>query len=113
MIKLSAFLTRRPDLTHEQFSEYWKDKHASLLMNLDSFTLSVRRYIQQHSLNNAPAGFPVLPYDGIAEVWFDDLPSALTTLAHQDYASVVAKDEQNFLDRTKTVVFLSSETLIV
>jgi uncharacterized protein (TIGR02118 family) len=113
MIKVSAFLTRRPDLTPKQFSEYWKGKHAPLIMSLGSFTSSVRRYSQQHSLNNVPGGFPILPYDGVAELWFDNLPSALAMFAHQDYASIVAKDEENFLDRTKTVIFLSSETLIV
>ena len=113
MIKVSAFLTRRPDLTHEQFSQYWKDKHASLLMRLDSFTSSVRGYIQQRPLSNVPEGVPIAPYDAVAELWFDDLSSALTTFAHQDYASIVAKDEDNFLDRTKTVVFLSAESRIV
>jgi hypothetical protein len=35
MIKVSVFLRRRPDLTHEQFSHYWKEKHAPLVMSLD------------------------------------------------------------------------------
>jgi uncharacterized protein (TIGR02118 family) len=113
MIKVSIFLTRRPDLTHEQFIQYWKDKHASMLTSLDSFTSSVQRYIQQHALDNVPGGFPIPPYDGVAEVWFDDMPSAMATFSHQDYASIVAKDEENFLDRTKTVICLSSELRIV
>jgi uncharacterized protein (TIGR02118 family) len=113
MIKVSAFLTRRPNLTRDQFSEYWKDKHAPLVMSLDSFSSSIRRYVQQHPLNEVPGGFPIPPYDGVAELWFDDLPSALTTFAHQDYASILAKDEENFLDRTKTLIFLSSETMVV
>ena len=113
MIKVSVFLTRRRELTHEQFSQYWKNEHASLLMSLDAFTSHVRRYTQQHSLNNVPAVFPILPYDGVAEVWFDNLSSAMTTFGHQDYASIVAKDEENFLDRTKTVMFLSSESPII
>lgn len=113
MVKVSVLLTRRADLTREQFSQYWKDKHASLLMSLDSFTSRVRHYTQGHSLNNVPEGFPIAPYDGVAEVWFDNLSSALTTFAHPDYASIAAKDEENFLDRTKTLIFLSSETRIV
>ena len=113
MIKLSVFLTRRPDLTREQFSRYWKDKHASLVMSLDSFTSSVRRYTQQHALNDVPDGIPSLPYDGVAEVWFDNLSSVMATFSHQDYATIVARDEENFLDRTKTVMFLSSELQIV
>ena len=42
MIKVSVFLTRRPDLTHEQFSQYWKEKHAPLVMSLDEFKTHVR-----------------------------------------------------------------------
>ena len=113
MIKVSVFAKRRPDLTYEQFNEYWKDRHAPLLMSLDSFKSSVRRYTQQRPLNNVPADLPVLSYDGVAEVWFDDLPSAMSVFTHQDYTSIVAKDEENFLDRTKTMIFLSSETQIV
>ena len=113
MIKVSVFLTRRPGITHEQFIQYWKDKHASLIMSLDGFRSHIRHYTQQHSLNNVPGALPILHYDGVAEVWFDDLSSAMATFTHQDYASIVAKDEENFLDRTKTVMFLSSESRIV
>jgi NAD(P)-dependent dehydrogenase (short-subunit alcohol dehydrogenase family) len=55
---------RRRDLTHEQFIQYWKDKHASLLMNLDALRSSVRNYTQQHSLNNVPGGFRLCPMTG-------------------------------------------------
>ena len=113
MIKATVLLAPRPDLTHEQFRQYWKDEHASLLMSLDVFRSHVRHYTQQHSLNNVPGGFPILPYDGVAELWSDNLSSAMTTLGHQDYDSIVATDEENFLDRTKTVMFLSSESRIV
>jgi uncharacterized protein (TIGR02118 family) len=113
MIKVSVFLTRRRDLTHEQFSQYWKEKHAPLVMSLDVFKAHVRHYTQQHSLNNVPEGFPVVPYDGVAELWLDDLSSVMTISGHPDYASIVEKDEGNFLDRTKTVMFVSSESRIV
>jgi len=64
-------------------------------MSLDAFKSHVRHCNHQHSLNNVPGGFPILPYDGVAEV-----ASAMTIFAHQDYASFAAKDEENFLDRT-------------
>ena len=82
-------------------------------MSLDGFRSHTRHYTQQHSLNNVPGGLPILPYDGVAELWFDNLSSAMATFTHKDYASIVAKDEENFLDRTKTVIFLSSESRIV
>ena len=34
-------------------------------------------------------------------MWFDNLSSAMITFGHQDYASIVAKDEENFLDRNQ------------
>jgi hypothetical protein len=38
MIKVIVFLNAsRPDLTREQFSQYWKEKHAPLVMGLDVF----------------------------------------------------------------------------
>jgi hypothetical protein len=54
-----------------------------------------------------------MPYDGVAELWLDDLSSVMAISGHQDYASIVTKDEENFLDRTKTVMFVSSESRIV
>ncbi|HEX8893895.1 MAG TPA: EthD domain-containing protein [Terriglobales bacterium] len=63
MIKVSVFLTRQPDLTHQQFIQYWKDEHASLIMGPDAFRAQIRHYTQQHSLSNVPGGFPILPYD--------------------------------------------------
>ena len=82
-------------------------------MSLDVFKTHVRRYTQQHSLNNVPEAFPIAPYDGVAELWLDDLSSIMTISGHQDYASIVEKDEGNFLDRTKIVMFVSSESWIV
>jgi uncharacterized protein (TIGR02118 family) len=113
MIKISVFLTRRPDLTHEQFSQYWKEKHAPLVMSLDVFKTHVRHYTQQHSLNNVPEDLPVVPYDGVAELWLDDLSSVMTISGHQGYASIVEKDEENFLDRSKTAMLVSPESRIV
>ena len=80
-----------------------------LLMSLDLFKSSVRHYTQQHPFTHVPEGLSILRYDGVAEVWFDSLSSAMAIFGHQDYISIAAKDEDNFLDRTKTVLFLSSE----
>ena len=109
MIKVSVFLTRRPDLTHEQFSQYWKDKHASLLMRLKIIHIRMYGTTPNSTRWTTCQRFPILPYDGVAEEWFDDLSSAVAVFNHQDYASIVARDEENFLDRAKTVLLLSSK----
>ena len=113
MIKLTAFLTRRPDLSQEQFSTYWRDEHAPLVLSLAPFTPLVRRYVQQRPAEGVPNQLPLAPYDGIAELWFDNLSDAFTLINHEPFLSEVAKDEENFLDRSRTAIFISHETAII
>jgi uncharacterized protein (TIGR02118 family) len=112
VIKVTAFLTRRPDLSQEQFSAYWRDKHAPLVLSLGPFTSLVRRYVQQRPVEGVPNQLPLVPYDGIAELWFDNLGDVLKLLGHELFLSVVAKDEEHFLDRSRTAIFISQETAI-
>ena len=113
MIKVSVFLIRRPDLSHEQFSTYWREKHAPLALSLAPFKSHVRRYIQQRPAEGVPNQLPLAPYDGIAEVWFDNLSDALKLIGNEPFHSVVAKDEENFLDKSRTAIFISEETAMV
>ena len=113
VIKLTAFLSRRPDLSQEQFSAYWREKHAPLVLSLAPFRSLVRRYLQQRPAEDVPKQLPLAPYDGIAELWFDNLGDVLKLLGHELFLSVVAKDEENFLDRSKTTIFMSQETVII
>jgi uncharacterized protein (TIGR02118 family) len=113
VIKVTAFLTRKPGLSQEQFSAHWRDKHAPLVLSLAPFTSLVRRYVQQRSAEGVSNQLPLAPYDGIAELWFDNLGDALKLFGHELFRSVVAKDEENFLDRSRTAIFISQETVIV
>jgi uncharacterized protein (TIGR02118 family) len=109
MIKLCIFLTRREDLTHEEFSEYWLNVHAPLLESLPEVQQYVRRYVQQEAVAGLPNGLPIAPFDGVAELWFDDLNGMTASLGSANYATVVAEDEINFLDRAKTTILLTKE----
>jgi uncharacterized protein (TIGR02118 family) len=109
MIKLSVFLTRRADLTHEEFSRYWVEVHAPLLETFPEVQRHVRRYLQQDAAGGLPQGLPVAPFDGVAELWFDDLHGVTAAMGSKNYATVVADDELNFLDRTKTTILLTKE----
>jgi uncharacterized protein (TIGR02118 family) len=113
VIKVTAFLTRKPGMSREQFSAYWRDKHAPLVQSLTSFRSLVRRYVQQHPAEGVPNRLPLAPYDGTAEIWFDDLSDVLKMIGDEHFLSVVAKDEENFLDRSRTAIFVSEETTII
>jgi uncharacterized protein (TIGR02118 family) len=77
LIKVTAFLTRKPDLSQEQFSAYWREKHTPLVLSLAPFTSLVRRYVQQRPAEGVTNQLPLAPYDGIAELWFDNLGDVL------------------------------------
>jgi uncharacterized protein (TIGR02118 family) len=71
MIKSLGLLTRRPELTHEQFVKHWLEIHAPLAYAVPG----VRRYVQNHIIEERTR--PDIPttevaIDGIAELWFDD-----------------------------------------
>jgi hypothetical protein len=48
------------------------------------------------------------PFDDIAGAWFDDIESAHAGLCHDKWAAV-AQDDENFLDRSKTLVVSSTD----
>jgi hypothetical protein len=60
-------LTRRADLTFEQFSDLWQNKHWPLIISLGPAKENTRRYVQQHSIVGIPDGLTTAPYDGYAE----------------------------------------------
>jgi uncharacterized protein (TIGR02118 family) len=89
MIKTVTLLTRREDLTSEQFHRHWKDVHAPLVLAMPR----VRRYIQCRPLE-APGR--EAPCDGIAEVWYETVEDFLATAESPEYARLLA-DEKNFM----------------
>ncbi len=89
MIKTVTLLTRRADLTSEEFHRHWKTVHADLVLALPK----VRRYVQCRPVE-APGR--EAPCDGVAEVWYDSVEDFLETAESPEYARLLA-DEQNFM----------------
>lgn len=117
MIKLTYCLRRHPDLTREEFQQYWLHTHARLVAER-SEALGVRRYVQVHTLDleglheafrRRNDGAPE-PFDGVAELWFDDL-SAITDdgEARMKAAAELLADERHFIDLPNSPMWLSHE----
>jgi hypothetical protein len=51
----------------------------------------------------------LLDYDGIAEIWVDQLADLFELFQSSEYERVVLPDEEKFLDRSKTCLFLATE----
>ena len=99
MLKVMIVLYKRPDMSRDEFSEYWHGPHAAITKEWPG----VRRYFQNHVLPELPLGDP--PCDGIAELWFDNQDVLLSSLGSAE-AQRTLTDLANFADteRTKPVI---------
>ncbi len=122
MIKLTYCLRRKPGMTWEEFSQYWRDVHAPLVAERAEL-LGIRRYVQVRTIDNPQLhealqqrndGAPE-PFDGIAELWFDDVESF--TRGRGEEASKAARelleDERNFIDLSASPMWVSEEWEVV
>lgn len=109
MIKTLSLLTRRPELTHEQFVRHWVDIHAPLAHAVPG----VRRYVQNHIVDERHR--PDIPttdveVDGVAELWFDDRDAMARANASPEAARLHA-DGALFIGGIKT--FIIEEQIII
>ena len=112
MIKVSIFLTRRSDLTHDEFVDYWTQRHTPLIAELPPGAVQVSRYVQLLPTEDEIPGVATADYDGVAELWVDSVDDAAEWFTSETYATVIAVDEENFLDRAKTRFLYAHETMV-
>lgn len=108
MIKVFALIPRRPDVTDAFFHEHWGGPHADLALRITT----LRGYVQSHRVAPAPTGLPDAPYEGIAEVWFDDAATAAGMGEDPNYAEHAHLDEPNFIDTDNLGFLLSEEQML-
>jgi uncharacterized protein (TIGR02118 family) len=92
MLKLVAFLNRKPGLGVEEFQTYWAEHHGPLAAKIPQ----LRRYVQCHVRRSGYRGGRSPRYDGVAESWFDSLDAMRESEHTAEYRAVRA-DEPNFL----------------
>jgi uncharacterized protein (TIGR02118 family) len=121
VIKLVYCLRRRPDMSWEEFSRYWRDVHAPLVAS-HAETLGIRRYVQVRTLQNeglhaalqARNGGSPAPFDGVAEIWVDSIDTVATAdEASQAAAQALLDDERNFIDLAASPIWLAEEWQVV
>ncbi|MEM1451384.1 MAG: EthD domain-containing protein [Planctomycetota bacterium] len=117
MIKFVMCLHRRPDLSREEFQDYWKNSHAPLFQSFVE-THGAIRYIQDHTIDSPVNDMlresrGMQPeFDGVAEVWFESeqaFADAMSSPEGQKLGAVLSEDESNFIDHTRSSAFLAVE----
>ncbi|MDY7105968.1 MAG: EthD domain-containing protein [Actinomycetota bacterium] len=115
-VKLTFCLRRRPDLSLEEFQRYWLETHGPLVRER-AVAMGVRRYVQAHTLDlpglhdayrRRNDGCPE-PFDGVAELWFDDLSALGGGEGAKQAAAELLADERNFIDLSRSPMWMSEE----
>jgi uncharacterized protein (TIGR02118 family) len=103
--KVAALIHRREDLSFNAFVRYWQDRHADVIVDN---VPGLRRYVQNPRLPaDPPSG--LWPYDGMAELWFDDLETFKAQLAVA--GETIREDEDQFI-AARPVWFPCGEDII-
>ncbi len=113
MVKFTILLKRNPAMTLEQFVDYHRNSHANLFRSLPEAQQYVRRYVQQHPVEGGIPGMPPRIYDGITELWFDNVAGLASLFQSKDYMEKIRPDEEKFLDLAGCQFLLSSENVVM
>jgi uncharacterized protein (TIGR02118 family) len=118
LIRLTFVLRRRPELSREQFQDYWKRQHGPLVAK-HSTRLGILRYVQVHTIDDpvndqmaAARGGMEEPYDGVAELWWwsrERIVEALAEQAAQDAGAELLEDERTFIDLERSPLWFAHE----
>ncbi|MFB6254533.1 MAG: EthD domain-containing protein [Halobacteriaceae archaeon] len=111
LYKHSAFLVRKPSMSHEEFITYWENEHVPIAKEIPG----VVRYTRVIPTQPAHAEF-----DGIAELYFEDLDALKASLGEtgtRDYdpddpkAKAARDDVDNFLAIEERPRLIGQETV--
>lgn len=101
MIVRMGLLNKRDDLSHSAFRKHWREVHGPIAAKLPG----LRRYHQNHIVDRKQLGIKYprgAEYDGISELWFDDLHS-MNEAFTSDVAQQLIADESNLLSDISTI----------
>jgi uncharacterized protein (TIGR02118 family) len=106
MVKIVYCITKRADISFEQFSRYWLEVHGAIGSRIPG----LRRLVQSVAIHDQRDAFPA-SFDGMAELWFDDMNALLLARASPEWRAAT-EDERHFVDHSRTAYFVSHERVL-
>lgn len=108
MVKLIYCISKKPEMSVEEFQTYWRNIHAPIAAAIPG----VRRYVQCHVVPETYGARTTPAYDGAAELWFDNI-DALREATRTPELAAAMEDEKNFIDHARVASFVTMEKPIV
>ncbi len=112
MIKTIALLKAKPGVSRAEFVAYYEANHAPLVLSLMPGIVEYRRNYPQAEGAFAFAETPPFDYDSVTEIWYADrarYDAAIAAVSQPEAAARLAADEENFIDRARTRMFVVEE----
>jgi len=106
MVKLVYCIRKKPGMSDREFFHYWERVHGPLGARIPG----LRRLVQSHRLN-VDGDRRQADYDGMAELWFDDVQALLDARQSVEWKAA-SEDEANFIDHKNVAYFVSEERVI-
>jgi uncharacterized protein (TIGR02118 family) len=107
VVKLVYCVCRRPGLSRDEFVRYWAEVHGPIGRRIPG----LRRLVQSYALA-VPGDSRPADFDGLAELWFDDVEAIVRARQSAEWAAATA-DEANFLDPSRSAYVVSEERQIL
>jgi hypothetical protein len=85
-------------LSYDEFVECHNTNHAPLFVSITVVKDTARRCVQQRALPVELPGLPSVKYDGVTELWFDDVDALARCFGDAEYMAKLRPDEEKFLD---------------
>jgi uncharacterized protein (TIGR02118 family) len=106
MIKLVYCISKKAGLSDEEFFRYWENVHGPIGARIPR----LRKLVQSHRMI-VPGDKHRSDYDGMAELWFDDIEALLAARQSPEWKAS-SEDEANFIDHERVAYFVSEERVI-
>lgn len=113
-VKSIALLRRRADISREAFIDYYETRHVPLILSLLPGIEQYHRSFPDFEGAYVNDGAAPFDFDVVTELWFTDRATydrAMAKVADPEIGARIAADEENFLDRTGTRMFLVEEKI--
>lgn len=112
MFKTIALLKAKPGMSRSAFIEYYETRHAPLILECMPQIREYRRNFIDLDGAIIESGATAPDFDVITEMWYADraaYEAAMANYARPEISSRIIRDEENFLDRSKTRFFAVDE----
>ncbi len=107
MIKLVYCISKKAGFTDEEFFRYWRNVHGPIGARIPR----LRKLVQSHRLT-VPGDARQPDYEGMAELWFDDMEALLAARQSAEWKAST-EDEANFIDHSKVAYFVAEERVVL